>query len=44
VAGGVLVGLISAAVFIRLAREVEGRLALHQSSEVSEVRGPKSEV
>jgi undecaprenyl-diphosphatase len=27
VAGGVLVGLISAAVFIRLAREVEGRLA-----------------
>jgi len=44
VAGGVLVGLISAAVFIRLAREVEGRLASHQSSEVSEVRGPKSEV
>ena len=27
VAGGVLVGLIAAAVFIRLAREVEGRLA-----------------
>jgi undecaprenyl-diphosphatase len=43
VAGGVLVGLIAAAVFIRLAREVEGRLTSHQSSEVSEVRGPKSE-
>ena len=44
VVGGVLVGLISAAVFIRLAREVEGRLTSRQSSEVSEVRGPKSEV
>jgi len=44
VAGGVLVGLISATVLIRLAREVEGRLTSHQSSEVSEVRGPKSEV
>jgi len=44
VAGGVLVGLIAAAVCIRLAREVEGRLGLHQNSEMSEVRGPKSEV
>ena len=44
VAGGVLVGLIAAAVCIRLAREVEGRLGLQQNSEMSEVRGPKSEV
>lgn len=44
VAGGIIVGLICAAVFIRLGREVERRLPSHQSSEGSQVRGPKSEV
>jgi undecaprenyl-diphosphatase len=44
VIGGALVGLMCAALFIRLAREVERRLPSHQSSDRSAVRGPRSEV
>ncbi|MGH7382074.1 MAG: phosphatase PAP2 family protein [Candidatus Methylomirabilales bacterium] len=44
VVGGVLVGLICAAGLILLAREVERRLPSHERRDVSEVRGPKSEV